>query len=177
MVWDLSPEALGLAALIFVLRILNQTLDTMRILMMMRGRQIIVWLLGFSESLIFVLTLTSVLNDLDNPLNIFVYAAGFATGNTVGVWLERRLAIGFFNLRIVSSRKGEAVADKLRDEGFAVTEIPARGRSGAVTLLNVSVRRKDVESIREMVEAIDEGAFMTGEEMRPIWRGFWRRTK
>ncbi len=177
MSWDLTPEALGFAALIFVLRILNQALDTMRIMMMMRGGKLSVWILGFLESLIFVVTLTGVLNDLDNMLNMLVYAGGFATGNTFGVWLEERLAIGYFNLRIISPRMGDAIAEKLRGEGYAITEIPARGRSGAVSLLNASVRRRDVESIRKLVEAIDESAFMTGEEMRPIWRGFWRNAK
>ena len=174
---DLSPQALGIAAFIFGLRILNQTFDTMRILMMMRGRKLIVWILGFFQSLVFVITLTTVLADLNNLLNIFVYAAGFATGNVLGVWFEARLGIGFFNLRIVSPKKGKELVKVLRDEGYAVTEIKARGRDGAVTLLNASVRRRDVESIRKIVEEIDENAFVTGEEMRPIWRGFWRRSK
>ncbi len=177
MILDLSPEALGIAAFIFVLRILNQTFDTLRILMMMRGRKFFVWVLGFMQSLVFVITLTSVLNDLNSILNIFVYAAGFATGNVFGVWLEGRLGIGFFTLRIVSPKKGKSIAKKLRDDGYAITEIKARGRDGAVSLLNASVRRRDVESIRKIVEKIDENAFMTGEEMRPIWRGFWRRSK
>lgn len=175
MIIDLSPEALALAGFIFLLRILNQTLDTLRILFMLRGRKLYAWLLGFSESLIFVITLTSVLNDLNNVLNIVVYAAGFATGNVVGIWLEARLGIGYFNLRIVSPKHGAKIVKKLRNEGYAVTEIPARGRDGKVSLLNASVRRRDVEPIRKLVEEIDEKAFMTGEEMRPIWRGFWRR--
>ena len=177
MTLDLSTDALLIAGLIFVLRILNQTFDTLRILMMMRGRKFWVWVLGFSQSLVFVITLTSVLNDLDNILNILVYAAGFSNGNVLGVWLESRLGIGFFNLRIVSPKKGAALVEHLRAEGYAVTEIPARGRDGAVSLLNVSVRRRDVEPIRRIVEDVDEGAFVTGEEMRPIWRGFWRRSK
>lgn len=177
MTLDLSAGALGLAALIFILRVLNQTLDTLRILMMMRGRKLFVWLLGFTQSVVFIITLTSVLADLENLLNIFVYAAGFATGNVFGVWLEARLGIGFFNLRIVSPKLGSEVVERLRDEGYAVTEIPARGRDGKVSLLNISVRRRDVEPIRKLVEEIDGGAFITGEEMRPIWRGFWRRSK
>lgn len=174
---DLSPQALAIAAIILGLRILNQVFDTMRILMMMRGRKFVVWILGFLQSLVFVITLTTVLADLNNMLNIFVYAAGFATGNVLGVWFEARLGIGFFNLRIVSPKKGAELVSALREEGYAITEIPARGRDGDVSLLTASVRRRDVESIRKIVEEIDPNSFVTGEEMRPIWRGFWRRSK
>jgi uncharacterized protein YebE (UPF0316 family) len=80
-------------------------------------------------------------------------------------------------LRIISPKRGTEIVKHLREEGFAVTEIPARGKDGNVSLLNTSVRRRDVESIRKMVEEIDDKAFMTGQEMRPIWRGFWRRSK
>jgi uncharacterized protein YebE (UPF0316 family) len=175
--FDLSPQALTLAAIIFGLRVLNQTFDTLRILMMMRGRKFFVWILGFLQSVVYIITLTSVLNDLDNVLNIIVYAAGFATGNVMGVWLEARLGIGFFNLRIISPKKGRHIVKALRAEGYAVTVIRARGRDGNVSLLNASVRRRDVEPIRQIVEDLDESAFITGEETRPIWRGFWRRSK
>jgi uncharacterized protein YebE (UPF0316 family) len=173
----LTPEALLLAAIIFALRALNQSMDTIRILVMMRGRKLVAWLLGFTQSVIFILTLGRVINDLDNLLNIFVYAAGFASGNVFGIWLEGRLAFGYFNVRIVSPRRGTTIVERLREEGYAVTEIPARGKDGAVSLLNASVRRRDVHKIRKIVEEVDENAFITGEEMRPLLRGFWRRSK
>ena len=74
----------------------------------MRGRKFIVWVLGFFQALIFVLVLGSVLKDLDNLLNIFAYAAGFATGNVIGMYIEERLAIGHVHLSIVSPRLGSA---------------------------------------------------------------------
>jgi len=71
------------------------TLDTLRVLVVMRGRRKTAWVLGFFQSLIFVIAITSVLSNLDNPLNILGYAAGFATGIVVGWQLKSawRLAI------------------------------------------------------------------------------------
>lgn len=173
MTFVLTQETLLIALGIFALRVLNQSLDTLRVMMMMRGRQLVTWLLGFAETVIFVITLSTVINDLNNLLNIVGYAAGFATGNVLGVWVEGRLALGYIHLRVISPKRGSAVAGKLRQEGYAVTEIPARGRDGAVTLLNISIRRKDVTRVRQLVQEVDEGAFITGEEMLPIGRGFW----
>jgi uncharacterized protein YebE (UPF0316 family) len=121
-----------------------------------------------------VLAVSSVITNLGNPLNVIGFAAGFATGNVVGMIIEERLAIGYIQLRVISSRRGTALADRLRAEGYAVTEIPARGRDGVVTLLSCSVRRKQVETVRQMVSNVDAEAFITAEEICPLRRGFWR---
>lgn len=170
---EFTPEALWIALLIFVLRVINQSLDTLRILVMMRGRKLASWILGFAETTIFVVALSTVINNLDNVLNIVAYAGGFATGNVLGLMLEKRLALGHILIRVISPKRGSAIMETLRKDGFGVTEIPARGKDGAVTLLNLSIRRKDVDKVRQIVQEVDDSAFITGEEMRPIWRGFW----
>ncbi|MCU0487929.1 MAG: DUF2179 domain-containing protein [Anaerolineales bacterium] len=170
----LTPQAFLGAGLIFLLRVMDMTLDTLRVLVVMRGRKSIAWVLGFFQALIFVLAISSVLSNLDNPLNVVGYAAGFATGNVVGMWIEEKLAIGHIHLNIVSSRLGSAVAEQLRAAGYAVTEIPARGKDGMVALLNLSVLRKNVAQVHKLVNEVDPDAFITAEDVRPVRRGFWR---
>ena len=170
----LSPEAWLGAALIFGLRVADMTLDTLRVLVVMRGKKGIAWVLGFFQALIFVVAISSVLKNLDNPLNILGYAAGFATGNVVGMWIEERLAIGHTQLSIVSSRLGTAIAERMRTAGYAVTEIPARGKDGMVSLLNCSVLRRNVDQVHKLVHQVDPAAFITAEDVRPVRRGFWR---
>jgi uncharacterized protein YebE (UPF0316 family) len=170
----LDPQAWMGAGLIFLLRVSDMTLDTLRVLVVMRGRKGIAWVLGFFQASIFVLAISSVLSNLDNPLNVIGYAAGFATGNVVGMLIEERLAIGHIHLNIVSSRLGSAITEHLREKGYAVTEIPARGKDGMVSLLHVSVLRKNVDKVRHLVNEIDPDAFITSEDVRPVRRGFWR---
>ena len=88
---------------IFSLRVCDMTLDTLRVLFVMRNRKAFAWLLGFFQSAIYVVAISSVLQNLDNPLNIVGYAAGFATGNVIGLLIEERLAIGHVQLSIISS--------------------------------------------------------------------------
>ncbi len=170
----LSPQAWLGAGLIFVLRVSDMTLDTLRVLVVMRGKKAIAWLLGFFQAAIFVLAISSVLKDLNNIVNVFGYAAGFATGNVIGMLIEERLAIGHTHLRIVSSRRGSAIADRLREEGYAVTEVAGRGKDGMVTVLNCSVLRKNVDRVRKIINTVDADAFITAEDVRPVRRGFWR---
>lgn len=171
--WLTWPEFLT-ALLIFGLRISDMTLDTLRVLFVMRGRRSIVWILGFFQSAIFVVAITSVLSNLNNPLSIIGYAGGFATGNLIGMIIEEKLAVGHTHLRIISPKWGSAIADRLRKEGYAVTEISARGKDGTVTILNCSVLRRNVDKVGRVISDVDQDAFITAEDVRPIRRGFWR---
>ena len=162
------------ALIIFVLRVLNITLDTLRMLFTLRGKKTLSWVFGFFVSLIFVLLLTSILSNLNSTLYILAYAAGFATGGVVGMWIEERMAIGFTHIQIISSRRGVVLAEKLREGGFGVTEVPARGKDGMVSMLSLSVRRNQVADLEEIINECDAEAFVTSEDVRPMRRGFFR---
>jgi uncharacterized protein YebE (UPF0316 family) len=132
----LSPEAWFSALLIFILRVSDMTLDTLRVLFVMRGKKRVAWILGFFQSAIFVLAIGRVLTQLNNPLNIIGYAAGFATGNVVGMFIEERIAIGHVLINIISPRRGSAIVSHLRQNGYAVTELSGRGKDGMVSMIN-----------------------------------------
>ncbi len=169
-----SGPALAEAGLIFGLRVTDMTLDTLRTLFVIRGRKGVSWVLGFAQSLVFVLAISSVLSNLDNPLSLVGYAGGFATGNVIGMLIEERLAVGHTHLRVISSRWGPAIAERLRGEGYAVTEISGRGKDGAVSMLDIGVLRKNVQRVGRSVREVDPQAFITAEDVRPLLRGFWR---
>ncbi|HEY71249.1 MAG TPA: DUF2179 domain-containing protein [Anaerolineae bacterium] len=169
---SIPPYLLTLA--IFGLRVFDMSLDTLRVLFVLRGRRPLAWILGFFQSAIWVVAITSVINNLENWWNIIGYAAGFATGNVVGMIIDERLAIGYAHLRIISSRRGTAVAQAIRNAGYAATEISGQGKDGTVALINSSIRRRDITRVRREVFKIDPTAFITLSEVRPLHRGFWR---
>ncbi len=169
-----DPHAYLFALLIFFLRVGDMALDTIRVLFVVRGKKLLVWILGFFQSLIFVVAISSVLSELDNILNVIGYATGFATGNLVGMLIEQRLAIGHVLVTIISSHLGTSIAERLRAAGYAVTEISGRGKNGTVFELHASVLRKDVSSVETIVLEADPQAFVTAEDVRPVRRGFWR---
>jgi len=171
--FEISQEVLWIALLIFTLRVFEISLDTLRMLFIYRGKKVQVWVIGFIRSIIFVGIFTYILTNLENPLNILAYAGGFATGNILGMWLEERMAFGFVELRIVSTHKGQAIMERLREKDFAVTEFLARGKDGMVTVLGCTLRRKYVPQVEKTVRKIDEDAFITAEDVRSVKRGFW----
>jgi uncharacterized protein YebE (UPF0316 family) len=169
----LDPVAWLGALGIFALRVSDMSMDTVRMLFVMRGKKKFAWFLGFFQSVIYVVAISSVLTHLGNPLNIIGYGMGFATGNVVGMLIEERLAIGHTQVSIISSRLASAVVDRLRKAGFAVTEIPARGKDGTVGLLNVSILRRDIDKVETIVLEADPEAFITTEDVRPLRHGYW----
>lgn len=165
--------ALQAAVLIFGLRLVDVSLATIRMMMVVRGRKAYAWVLGFLQALVFIFALQAILADLDNWLSIAGYAAGFATGVLVGMLIDDRLALGFAHLSIVSPHLGSAVAELARGRGYAVTEIPARGKDGAVTLLACTVQRKKAAELQQAVHEVDPQAFIIAENVRLVRRGFW----
>lgn len=150
------------------------TIATLRMLLVVRGKRGLAWFTGFIASLIFIIAVRGVLTGEKDVFTLVGYAAGFATGNVVGMWLEGRLAVGVVRLQIVSSRHGQALADQLRRAGYAVTVAAGRGRDGTVDLLVCNVARRDAPRVATQVAALDPQAFITEQDMRQVQRGFLR---
>lgn len=170
----LSPSAWLIAFGIFAARTINIALDTLRFMFSLRGKRTISWILGFVESVLFVMIIGQVLTNLSNPLNIIGYAAGFATGTVLGMAIEKRLAIGYTHFSIISRSHSTEIADALRNEGYGVTEIPARGRESNFMLVDCHVRRKQADEVEALALTIDPDAFITAEEVTPRRSGIWR---
>lgn len=170
----LSPTAWLIAIGIFAARTINIALDTLRFMFTIRGKRGMSWILGFLESVLFVVIIGQVLNNLSNPLNTIGYAAGFATGTVLGMAIEKRLAIGYTHFSIISRSHSTEIADALRSEGYGVTEIPARGRESNFMLVDCHVRRKQADEVENLALKIDPEAFITAEDVTPRRSGIWR---
>ena len=107
-------------------RCVTLSLDTLRVLFVMRGRKQIAWILGFFQSAIYLLAIGKVLTQVNNPLNIIGYAAGFATGNVLGMIIEEHIAIGHILINIISPHRDAAIVSHLRQNGYAVTEFAGK---------------------------------------------------
>ena len=170
-----TPSTLLIALSIFLLRVVDMSLDTIRVLFVVRGRKALAWVLGFFQSAVFIIAISNVLTNKQSILTIFAYAAGFATGNVVGMLIEERLAVGHIHISIVSPARGVGhCRNAARPWLCGDRDFRARGQSGTVTLLHVDVMRKQFEQVEKLVRETDHEAFVTAEDVRPVRRGFWR---
>lgn len=169
-----DPRAWLFALVIFLARMVYVALDMLRFMLTLRGKMNLAWVFGFIESIIYILIIGSVLTDTQNPLNLFAYAAGFATGNALGAKIEKHLAVGFSRFSIISTHHSTEVAKALRNAGYGATEIPARGRESNFMMIDCHVRRKETKEVENLVLKIDPEAFITIEDVVPRQSGIWR---
>lgn len=171
-----TREALLGALLIFFLRICDMSMDTLRVLFVVRGKKLPVWILGVAQSAVFILAVSNVLKGDTNPLVILGYATGFATGNVIGMWIEDQLAIGFKKVSIISRDNGNEIAAALREKGYGVTELRGMGKDGEVEMVQTNVKRKHVRDVEKIANQFDPKAFITADDFYPVNRsGFWRK--
>lgn len=167
----MGVEILGLL-FVFCARVIDVSMGTFRIILISRGYIRIAPLLGFVEILVWITALGHVLNNLTGVMSYVAYAAGFATGNFVGMKLESLISIGYQSIRIITTEKITALPLTLREEGFGITTVTARGMKGEVQLIYTTAARSKVKKLLEIVEALEPNAFITIEDVRSYKSGF-----
>lgn len=150
--------------LIFFARICDVSIGTIRTIIMVSGYRLPAAALGVLEVTIWVLAVGGVIRYLpEYPLAVVAYAAGFAVGILMGMRIEEHIAIGYRVVRVVTTKPGLDLAAKLREKGFAVTRVEGTGRDGPVEIAFTLIRRRNLQRLREAVDAIAPGSFMTVE--------------
>jgi uncharacterized protein YebE (UPF0316 family) len=167
------------ALLIFLLRIVDVSMATVRLIFAVRGRRGLAAIIGFFEVLVWIFAAGQALQHLDSILHLLGYAAGFATGSYVGVWLEGRLALGLSVVHAVCKPEAGGdgamagvLANAVRLAGYAVTAIEGRGRDGDVELLRIVVPRRRAGIVIELIRDYDPDSFITVEEVRATQGGY-----
>lgn len=156
---------------IFLLRIVDVTLDTMRVLFMVRGRRVPAGVLGFLMALVWIIAVGNAMKHLDSIWHIIGYAGGYGTGTMVGITIENFVAFGLIQLRIVSKHGGVEIAEALRDRGYGATEFSGFGRDGAVEIVQSVVQRAHLNEVLGIVDRFDDTAFVTVEDPQVLRGG------
>ncbi len=158
--FDLPTILLGV--LIFLARVADVSMGTMRTISIVQGRTRIAFLLGFIEVSMWLVIISTVIHSIsEKPILGVFYALGFSTGNVAGIILEKRIAFGHIIVRIISTQSGREIAEKIRQTGHAVTTFQGEGLTGPVTMLYVVCRRKEQTEVVQMVRSIEPDAFYT----------------
>ncbi|MFH0863175.1 MAG: DUF2179 domain-containing protein [Candidatus Altiarchaeota archaeon] len=155
-----------LPLLIFLSRICDVTLDTVRIIYVQRGMKYVAPILGFFEVLIWLLAITQIMQHLTSPIHYIAYAAGFATGNLVGILVEEKLSVGTVLVRVITSKDTTKLLQCLKAEGYRNTKHEATEEQGTVNIIFSIVRRKDVKKVLDIIKICNPTAFYTVEDIR-----------
>ncbi|MCK9208018.1 MAG: DUF2179 domain-containing protein [Salinivirgaceae bacterium] len=156
--------------LIFIARICDVSMGTVRIILVAKGLKKIAPIIGFFEVLIWILAISKIIQNLDNWICYIAYAGGFATGNYIGMKIEEKLALGHELVRVITKREAFDLVHALKNEGYGVTFIPAEGTQGLVGVVYIIVTRKKIPSVIEIIQTHNPNALYTIENIRYVNR-------
>lgn len=164
-------------ASIFVAKMVEVSLSTVRNVLVNRGEKVKGSLIGFIEVLIWVIVVANVLSDIaSDPIKVLVYCVAFSCGIYLGVVLEDKLAIGTSGIQaVIPEDKREELAAILREKGFGVTIMQGQGMEGPVCVLMIYLKRKSLDEASALIRKHCPNAMITINDVRHLRNGFIRR--
>lgn len=166
-VWVIIP------LLIFVARVCDVTLGTVRVIFVSKGLKYIAPVIGFFEVLIWLLAIGQIMNNLANPVCYLAYAGGFATGNYVGIIVAEKLSLGNVILRVIIQKDVADLIQSLSSKKYGVTSVEGAGAQGKVNIIFTVVPRKEIERVIEIVKKFSPAAFYTIEDIALVQEGIF----
>jgi len=154
--------------LIMVARVTDVSLDTLRVIMVARGYRKLAPFVGFFQVLIWIITITRIMANLENWTTYVGYAGGFALGTYVGMILEERIALGFELIRVITRADATDLRDELIRRGYQVTFVEGEGRDGKVGILFIIQKRKVIKEIIRLIREMNPRAFYSIEDIRSV---------
>lgn len=173
----LNSHPFFFALAIFLARICDVSLGTVRTIIVFRGYRLLAAIIGFLEVTIWIMAAGQVLKNFDVSKWYLVvgYAAGYATGNIVGIWLESKLAIGNTIVRVFSRNlESPIIATLLPEQDFFVTEVVGQSADEKpLRIVFVVSKRKDLPRLLKLIKTSDPDAFYTIEDIRSLHEGIY----
>lgn len=160
--------------LIFCSRIIDQSIGTLRLILVSKGKKLIVPILAFIESMIWLLAIGQIMQHLDNFLCYVAYAGGFAMGNYVGIVLDEKLSIGNVIVRVIVPQNTPGMIEYLKSQNFGLTLMDAEGSKGPVKIIFSIIKRRDLKNFIQILNEYNPHAFYTIEEVKSVNEGVFR---
>ena len=156
-------------------RIIDVSLGTIRMIMIIRGSKWPAAIIGFFEILVYTIALGMVVGALNDPVKLLVFCLGFALGVVVGSVIEERLALGYRGVQVILDWEQAQVVEELRGQGYPVTTWDAQGKSGGKIVINMVVRRNLAHQVTEQIYAMAPDAFVVFMEPKHFRGGYMKK--
>jgi uncharacterized protein YebE (UPF0316 family) len=166
-----------LPILIFIARICDQSIGTVRLIFVSKGFKFLAPLLGFFEVIIWLAAIGQIMKHLDNIVCYAAYGGGFAMGNYIGIYLEEKLSIGTVILRIIPRNEAAELIAYMKEKNFGITMVDAEGSMGKVKMIFSIVNRSDAKNVIGIINELSPEAFYSIEDVKSVSKGIFPKRK
>ncbi|MFC2144823.1 DUF2179 domain-containing protein [Actinomycetota bacterium] len=170
-------EIIYWSLIIFVARIVDVSLGTIRINMIVRRKKILAATIGFFEVAIFISIIVRIVQQVDSIYGILAYAAGFAVGTIIGVIISEKLSRDLISTNIISKKHSDEIKEVLKEEGYGITFYNGKGINGEVEIINVVCSQLNAKRMNKLVYNTDPKAFTASYMLDRIRGGFMKGLK
>lgn len=157
-----------LPLLIFLARVTDVSLATVRVMFIMSGIKKWAPMLGFFESLIWLLAIGQIMQNISNVYSYIAYATGYATGTFVGMYIEEKIAMGKVLVRVIARSPIEELIQWLNDNGYRYSNVHAEDNGGNANVLFTVAKRSNMEDLLGAVRYFHPEAFYTVESVKRV---------
>jgi uncharacterized protein YebE (UPF0316 family) len=155
--------------MVFCARICDVSIGTVRTIVTVQGRTVLAFCLAVFEVTIWITVVSTVIHQISQmPILVIFYSLGYATGNVVGILVEKKLAFDMIILKVFTQKNGQKMADDFRSKRQPVTIFQGEGMNGPVNELYIVCRRRDLKWMIPKVHEIDSDAFYVVEMARDV---------
>jgi len=166
-----------LPGLIFLARVMDVTIGTIRIIMVSKGHKFWAPVLGFFEVIIWLVAITKIIENLDNWLCYIAYGLGFAAGNYVGLIIEEKMALGIVKLQIITRKEAPKLIENLREAGYGITHHNAQGSNEKVSIIHSIIKRSEIRKVENIIKTTNPKAFYSIEDIKFVNEGVFPMAK
>jgi len=157
--------------LIFLARISDVTLGTLRFIFIARGQRKLAPILGFFEVFIWLMAAREVMTNLRNVACLIAYCSGFAMGSFMGIWLEEKLSLGYALFRAVLKNDASPLLVYMKERNLGYTIVEGEGTREKVKILFSIVKRKDLKPLVSFLSTLGSNTFYTIENVKSVSEG------
>jgi uncharacterized protein YebE (UPF0316 family) len=171
-----SPEILTyviLPILIFLARICDVSLGTIRVIFISKGIRYLAPIIGFFEVIIWLLAIGQIMNNLTNFVAYIAYGAGFAAGTYIGMVIEEKISLGLVSVRIITKKDPRELIQYLRLNNYGVTSLDGEGGTGKVKMVFTIIKRQDLPHVVEIIKKFHPNAFYSVDDVKSVGEGIF----
>ena len=153
---------------IFICKIIEDALSTLRIIVVANGKKVAGAILQFIIALIWVVVTGTVITNIqEDPWKILFFALGSLVGSYIGSYIEEKIALGT-NVFMVEVEEGvvSQLIKKIKKQKFKVNSV--KGSKEGKVLLMITSPRKKTNDVTKIIRSFDEEAVIISEKVKVV---------
>lgn len=162
---------------VFLCRIVDVSLGTVRTILTVKGKIGTASVIGFVEVFVWFVIVQAAINNGGTSMWVALfYAGGFGAGTYIGGKLADRFLKGILSIQIVTSSKNEALVDAVREAGFGVSVLNVNSSvyGEEKYMLVIEIKSENLKKLKKIVYSLDPAAFVMARETKFIQNGFFK---